>query len=170
MMRGSRQDARGRRHTRVRKHINGTGERPRLAVFRSNKYIYAQVIDDVERRTLAAASSQEADLRSDNLNLAAAAKVGETVAAAKDGTSPEFLIQRREADAANDPMAHAIFHVSDLAATLAAAKAAGATTEGDVVTVPIGGMPVKIATVVDPDGNVLELMELPNGADHLPHP
>jgi hypothetical protein len=31
-------------------------------------------------------------------------------------------------------------------------------------------MPVKIATVVDPDGNVLELMELPNGADHLPHP
>ena len=80
MMRGSRQDARGRRHTRVRKHINGTGERPRLAVFRSNKYIYAQVIDDVEGRTLAAASSQEADLRSDNLNLAAAAKVGEAIA------------------------------------------------------------------------------------------
>ena len=97
-------------------------------------------------------------------------RYGETVAAAKDGTSPEFLVQRRETGAAKDPMAHAIFHVSDLAASVAAAKAAGATMEGDVVTVPIGGMPVKIATVVDPDGNVLELMELPNGADHLPHP
>ena len=61
-------------------------------------------------------------------------------------------------------MTHAIFHVSDLAATVAAAKAAGATMQGDVVSVPIGGMPVKIATVVDPDGNVLELMELPKGA------
>jgi hypothetical protein len=39
-----------------------------------------------------------------------------------------------------------------------------------VVEVPIGGMPVKIATLVDPDGNVLELMELPNGAKTLPHP
>ena len=52
-----------------------------LAVYRSNKYIYAQVIDDVEGRTLAAASSQESDLRSDNLNLAAAAKVGEALPA-----------------------------------------------------------------------------------------
>jgi len=67
-------------------------------------------------------------------------------------------------------MAHAIFHVSDVAATVAAAKAAGASMEGDVATVPIGGMPVKIATLVDPDGNVLEIMELAKGADHLPHP
>jgi hypothetical protein len=41
---------------------------------------------------------------------------------------------------------------------------------GDVVSVPIGGIQVKIATLVDPDGNVLELMELPKGVDHLPHP
>jgi len=53
---------------------------------------------------------------------------------------------------------------------VAAAKAAGASMQGDVVTVPIGGMPVKIATLVDPQGNVLELMELPKGATHLPHP
>jgi large subunit ribosomal protein L18 len=79
-MRGSRQTARDRRHDRVRKRVHGTGERPRLAVYRSNKYIYAQVIDDVEGRTLAAASSQESDLRSENLNLAAAAKVGEAIA------------------------------------------------------------------------------------------
>lgn len=97
-------------------------------------------------------------------------RYGASVAEAKVGTSPEFLVQSREAGSAKDTMAHAIFKVSDLAATLAAAKSAGATVEGDVVTVPIGGMPVKIATVVDPDGNVLEIMELPKGADHLPHP
>ena len=97
-------------------------------------------------------------------------RYGATAAAAKAGTSPEFLIQVRELSAGKDAMAHAIFHVSDLAATVAAAKSAGASMEGEVVSVPIGGMPVKIATLVDPDGNVLELMELPKGATHLPHP
>jgi predicted enzyme related to lactoylglutathione lyase len=97
-------------------------------------------------------------------------RYGATVAAAKAGTSPEFLVERREPGAANDPMAHAIFHVSDVAATVTTAKAAGATVRGDVVSVPIGNIMVKIATVIDPDGNVLELMELPKGVDHLPHP
>lgn len=97
-------------------------------------------------------------------------RYGATVAEAKNGSSPEFLIQNREPGSSGDSMAHAIFHVSDLAATLAAAKAAGGTVEGDPVTVPIGGMPVQIGTVVDPDGNVLELMELPGGASKLPHP
>jgi predicted enzyme related to lactoylglutathione lyase len=97
-------------------------------------------------------------------------RYGATVAAAKAGTSPEFLIQNREPGAANDAIAHAIFHVSDVGATVTAAKAAGATMKGDVASVPIGGMPVKIATMVDPDGNVLEVMELPKGSDHLPHP
>jgi predicted enzyme related to lactoylglutathione lyase len=97
-------------------------------------------------------------------------RYGATVAAAKAGSSPEFLVQLREPGAGKDAMAHAIFHVTDIAATVAAAKAAGASMEGEVVTVPIGGMPVKIATLVDPDGNVLELMELAKGANHLPHP
>jgi len=96
-------------------------------------------------------------------------RYGATVAAAKTGTSPEFLVQKREAGGAKDPMHHAIFKVSDIAATVAAAKAAGATLEGDVVTVPIGGAPIKIAMLVDPDGNALEIMELPKGVDHLPH-
>ena len=94
-MRGSREAARSRRHTRVRKKLHGTAERPRLAVFRSNKYIYAQLIDDVEGRTLASASSQEPELRSDNLNLAAASKVGEAIATrAKDAGVSSVVFDR----------------------------------------------------------------------------
>jgi large subunit ribosomal protein L18 len=52
-----------RRHRRVRRQVNGTPDRPRLCVFRSNNHIYAQVIDDVAQHTLAAASTVEADLK-----------------------------------------------------------------------------------------------------------
>lgn len=97
-------------------------------------------------------------------------RYGATVAAAKAGSSPEFLLQRREPGAASDPVPHAVFHVSDLSATVAAAKAAGATVKGNVASVSIGTTSVKVTTVVDPDGNVLELMELPKGVDHLRHP
>jgi large subunit ribosomal protein L18 len=54
--------ARLRRHQRVRKKVAGSTLRPRLSVFRSGNQIYAQVIDDSERRTLAAASSRDAEL------------------------------------------------------------------------------------------------------------
>jgi large subunit ribosomal protein L18 len=85
MMKGSRRDARSRRHTRVRKRVRGTMERPRLAVYRSNRYIYAQVIDDRAGHTLAAASSQEAALRSGTLTADTASKVGTLLASrAKD--------------------------------------------------------------------------------------
>lgn len=97
-------------------------------------------------------------------------RYGATVAAAKAGSSPEFLLQRREPGAADDPITHAVFHVSDIGATVAAAKAAGATIKRDVASAKIGGTPVKEATLVDPDGNVLELMELPKGLSHLQHP
>lgn len=76
----SRAVARKRRHTRVRKRVKGTASRPRLAVFRSNKYIYAQVIDDVAGLTLAAASSLEGDLRAKNLSVETAGEVGKLVA------------------------------------------------------------------------------------------
>lgn len=56
--------ARIRRHERVRKHIAGTSDRPRLCVFRSARFIYAQVIDDQQRRTLAAASNAEPSMKS----------------------------------------------------------------------------------------------------------
>jgi large subunit ribosomal protein L18 len=54
--------ARQRRHARVRRQVQGTPERPRLAVYRSNRSIYAQVIDDAAGRTLAAASSRDQGL------------------------------------------------------------------------------------------------------------
>ena len=73
-------EARIRRHRRVRKKVRGTADRPRLAVHRSNKHISAQVIDDRTGRTLAAASSTEADLAAAGGNVATATKIGERVA------------------------------------------------------------------------------------------
>ncbi len=74
-------EARLRRHRRVRKKVEGTADRPRLAVFRSNKHISAQVIDDRDGRTLAAASTTEPDLRSGTTgNKEAAAQIGRLVA------------------------------------------------------------------------------------------
>ena len=75
-MRGSRTQARRRRHVRVRKKVYGTQARPHLAVFRSNRYISAQIIDDDAGRTLAAASSQESAMRSKTLTVATATEVG----------------------------------------------------------------------------------------------
>jgi len=74
-------EARIRRHHRVRKQVRGTAERPRLAVFRSNKHISAQIIDDVDGRTLASASTVEAELKGGATgNADAAAKVGRLLA------------------------------------------------------------------------------------------
>jgi large subunit ribosomal protein L18 len=75
------QEARQRRHRRVRKMVRGSSQRPRLAVHRSNRHITAQVIDDAAGRTLASASTVEADLRGGpTANKEAAARVGELVA------------------------------------------------------------------------------------------
>ncbi len=69
-----------KRHKRVRSKVSGTPERPRLCVFRSEKHIYAQVIDDVNGVTLVSASSVEKDFEGLGSNKAAARKVGVTVA------------------------------------------------------------------------------------------
>jgi large subunit ribosomal protein L18 len=78
----NKQVARARRHRRVRKKVAGTTQRPRLAVFRSNKHITAQVIDDRSGHTVAAASSVEKDLRDagGTGNKVAATTVGRLVA------------------------------------------------------------------------------------------
>ncbi|MFJ5966052.1 MULTISPECIES: 50S ribosomal protein L18 [unclassified Bacillus (in: firmicutes)] len=70
-----------KRHARVRAKLSGTAERPRLNVFRSNKNIYAQVIDDVKGVTLVSASTLDKELKIENRSdTAAATKVGELVA------------------------------------------------------------------------------------------
>ncbi|MBQ4192589.1 MAG: 50S ribosomal protein L18 [Bacteroidales bacterium] len=74
---------RQRIHFRIRKHVNGTAERPRLVVFRSNKQIYAQVIDDEAGKTLAAAASNDKELIVEckgKTGIEAAAIVGKKVA------------------------------------------------------------------------------------------
>ncbi|MCL1878817.1 MAG: 50S ribosomal protein L18 [Defluviitaleaceae bacterium] len=57
-----RADARKKRHYRLRRNLSGTAARPRLTVFKSNKYIYAQIIDDVKGHTIASASTMDAAL------------------------------------------------------------------------------------------------------------
>ncbi len=78
---GDKRVARSRRHLRVRKKISGTTTRPRLVVTRSTRHVFVQVVDDAAGRTLASASSMEADLRSmDGDKTVKARAVGELVA------------------------------------------------------------------------------------------
>ena len=81
MAQKNRADIRRGVHTRIRKKVSGTSERPRLAVFRSLNHIYAQVIDDVSGKTLAAASTTEKELKgTTGGNIEAAQKVGKSIA------------------------------------------------------------------------------------------
>lgn len=77
----SKSAARNRRHLRVRKHVSGTAERPRLVVNRSSRHMFVQVIDDKAGVTLASASTMEAELRAAKSDKSEKAKrVGELVA------------------------------------------------------------------------------------------
>jgi large subunit ribosomal protein L18 len=69
-----------RRHQRVRRRVSGSSERPRLAVYRSNRHIYAQLIDDVAARTVAAASDMESGVSADGNKTAKAKAVGQELA------------------------------------------------------------------------------------------
>jgi len=68
-----------RRKKSIRKKISGTGERPRFSVYKSNKYIYAQVIDDNKGITIASASNNEKDNRDKKRTVADAEKIGEII-------------------------------------------------------------------------------------------
>ncbi|ADL33355.1 ribosomal protein L18 RplR [Butyrivibrio proteoclasticus B316] len=79
----SRQEIRAKKHMKIRKRFSGTAERPRLAVFRSNNHVYAQVIDDVAGKTLVSASTLEKDIKAELKNtddIDAATKIGDVVA------------------------------------------------------------------------------------------
>ncbi len=82
MAKATKKEKRLARHARVRKHISGTPERPRLCVFKSAKNIYAQVIDDTTGNTLVSASTLDKDIKAEAAyggNKAAAKLVGESV-------------------------------------------------------------------------------------------
>ncbi len=82
-MKLTRKESMKRRHHRVRRKVSGTSERPRLAVFRSNQHIYAQVIDDTKQHTLVAASTLDPEARSEiksGGNCDASVKVGQLIA------------------------------------------------------------------------------------------
>jgi large subunit ribosomal protein L18 len=73
-------EARERRHRRVRRHVSGTAERPRLVVFRSNRGIEAQLVDDVERKTLASANWTALPKKFKGTKSEQAAEVGKVLA------------------------------------------------------------------------------------------
>ena len=79
----SRQEVRAKKHRRIRNHLSGTAARPRLAVFRSNQHMYAQIIDDTVGKTVVSASTLQKDVKA-NLektnDVAAAAYLGEVIA------------------------------------------------------------------------------------------
>lgn len=82
-MKLTRKESTRRRHSRVRRRVTGTSDRPRLAVFRSNEHIYAQLIDDTKQHTLVAASTLEPELKSalnSGSNCMASTEVGKLIA------------------------------------------------------------------------------------------
>ncbi len=85
--------ARKRRHFRLRKKISGTTARPRLVVTRSSRHMFAQVVDDTVGKTVASASTMEADLRSfDGDKTAKAKRVGELVAERAKSAGVEAVV------------------------------------------------------------------------------
>jgi len=85
--------ARGRRHLRLRKKVTGTTARPRLVVSRSTRHVFVQVVDDTSGRTVASASTMEADLRSfEGDKTAKARKVGELLAERAKSAGVEAVV------------------------------------------------------------------------------
>ncbi len=79
----SRTEVRVKKHRRIRNHLSGTSQRPRLAVFRSNNHMYAQIIDDTVGKTLVSASTNQKDVKAElekTNNVDAAAYVGTVIA------------------------------------------------------------------------------------------
>ena len=76
----SRAGARQRRHFRVRKNVSGTPQRPRLCVYRSNKHLSVQLVDDLSGKTLAAVSTAQKALSVKSNNIESAKKIGTTIA------------------------------------------------------------------------------------------
>ncbi|MBO0852455.1 MAG: 50S ribosomal protein L18 [Nocardia sp.] len=88
-----RRQAKARRHFRLRKKVSGTPETPRLVVFRSSRHLHVQLVDDLAGKTIAAASSVEADVRAlDGDKTAKGKKVGELIAARAKAAGVEAAV------------------------------------------------------------------------------
>ncbi len=88
-------EARDRIRKRIRRKVSGTSDRPRMAVFRSLKHIYVQLIDDAGKKTIASASTREKDASAKGSNIAAAKAVGELIAKkAKDVGITQVVFDR----------------------------------------------------------------------------
>lgn len=92
----NRNENRIKRHKRLRNHISGTSQRPRLSIYRSDAHIYAQLIDDVNGHTLASASTLDKSLNLENTkNMEAAKAIGTAIAKkAKDAGIEEVVFDR----------------------------------------------------------------------------
>ena len=91
----TKEDYRKRRHLRLRKRVQGTADRPRMSVFVSNKHMYVQFIDDLDAKTLVAASTRAGETKSDKLNVDVAKKLGKAAAeAAKSKGINEVVFDR----------------------------------------------------------------------------
>ncbi len=85
--------ARGRRHLRVRKKVSGTAMRPRLVVSRSSRHVFVQIVDDTVGKTVASASTMEADLRTfEGDKTAKARRVGELLAERAKSAGVEAVV------------------------------------------------------------------------------
>lgn len=85
-------EARGRIRERIRRKVSGTSERPRLAIFKSLKHIYVQVIDDASGKTIASASSREKESTAKGANVAAAKAVGSLIAERLQGKGVKKVV------------------------------------------------------------------------------
>jgi len=88
----NRSEFRKRRHKRVRRKVNGTAARPRMAVFRSSKHLYVQFIDDDAQQTLAAVSTRSGALKGEKSSIDTAKKLGEAAAEAAKSKGIETVV------------------------------------------------------------------------------
>lgn len=131
-------------HRRIRRKVKGSGERPRLAVYRSLNHIYAQVVDDQLGQTIVSASTTEKDLRgSTGGNLEAARRVGKTIAERALAKGIESVVFDRggylyhgRIKALTDAAREAGLNKNELAATEAEAEAGQAETAAPVEEKP----------------------------------
>ena len=163
-MKKSRANIRQGVKSRIRKKVQGTTERPRLAVFRSLNHIYAQVIDDAQGKTLAAASTTEKDLKiKSGGNIEAAQTIGKTIAERAQAAGVSQVVFDRGGyvyhgrvkallDASREAGLNKNEGASQVADKKASVESSAAETTLDVVASAVGSI---VGTVADTIGDLI---------------